>query len=112
MTRDEVHAIAQGRIWSGDKALANGLIDKLGSLHDAIASAARLAKVEDYKTSEYPRVLNPLSKLLSEISGQEVSVYERYVDAKLTKQVPHYLEIKTLLSNTEPMARLPFIFDF
>lgn len=112
MTKEDVHVIAQGRIWSGDKAVSNGLVDRLGSLQDAIESAATLAKVEDYKTSEYPRVLNPLNKLLAEISGQEVSIADRYIESKLDKQVPHYKEIKALLSFTEPMARLPFIFDF
>jgi protease-4 len=112
MTRDEVHAIAQGRIWSGDKALANGLVDRLGTLEDAIASAAKLAEITDYKISEYPRVLNPLNRLLTELSGQEVSLYDRYMEARLAKRIPHFEEIKTLLSTTEPVARLPLIFDF
>ncbi len=112
MTKEAVHEIAQGRIWSGDKALANGLVDRLGSLDDAIESAATLAKIDDFKTSEYPRVMNPLNKLLSEISGQDVSISERYFDARLAKKIPHFREIKALLNYTEPMARLPFIFDF
>lgn len=112
MSKEAVHEIAQGRIWSGDDALKNGLVDKLGSLDDAIASAVALAKVEDYKTTEYPRVVNPLSKMIAEISGQDVSLSERYFDSNLAKNIPHFKEIKTLLSFTEPMARLPMIFDF
>ena len=48
MTIEEVDEIAQGRIWSGEKALELGLVDKLGDMEEAIAGAAELADVEDY----------------------------------------------------------------
>jgi protease-4 len=112
MSMDSVHAIAQGRIWSGDRAVANGLVDRIGSLDDAIVSAAALAKTSEYKTTEYPRMMNPLNKLLAEISGQETSIYESYVDRKLEKKVPHLREMKALLNYNGPMARLPVILDF
>jgi protease-4 len=112
MSKDDVHKVAQGRIWSGDRAVKNGLVDRLGSLDDAINSAAALAQITEYKTAEYPRVLNPLNRLLMEISGEEVSIADRYVDSRLEKKVPHYREIQSLLRMTEPTARLPLIFDF
>ena len=40
MTRDEVHRVAQGRVWLGDVALKHGLVDRIAGLDDAIASAA------------------------------------------------------------------------
>jgi len=43
----EVDAIAQGRVWSGAQALQRGLVDELGGLHDAIAYAAKDAKLGD-----------------------------------------------------------------
>jgi protease IV len=46
-TRDEVHAIAQGRVWIGTDAKAQGLIDTLGGYDDAVKSAAKLAKLAD-----------------------------------------------------------------
>jgi protease-4 len=48
MTPEEVDALAQGRVWSATDALENGLVDNLGSLDDAIASAAALAGMEKY----------------------------------------------------------------
>jgi len=48
-TRDEIDAIAQGRVWSGRDALERGLVDKLGSLDDAVASAAKRAGLEEGK---------------------------------------------------------------
>ena len=43
----EIDAIAQGRVWSGAQALQRGLVDELGGLHDAIAYAAKDAKLGD-----------------------------------------------------------------
>jgi protease-4 len=51
MTRDQVDAIAQGRVWSGRDAKRLGLVDKLGSLDDAVNSAAKRAKLADGKWS-------------------------------------------------------------
>jgi len=39
MTRDQVHAVAQGRVWTGQQGLARGLVDEVGGLHRAIVSA-------------------------------------------------------------------------
>jgi protease IV len=47
-TRDEVDAIAQGRVWAGADARRLGLVDQLGSFNDATRAAARRAKVSDY----------------------------------------------------------------
>ena len=60
MPYEEIHAIAKGRIWSGEKAIQLGLVDKIGSLDDAINSASLMADIEDYKvcllyTSPSPR---------------------------------------------------------
>ncbi len=43
MSTDDVDAIAQGRVWSGDDALRLGLVDRFGELDDAVAAAADLA---------------------------------------------------------------------
>ena len=47
-TRDQIDAIAQGRVWSGTDAKRLGLVDQLGSFDDAVHSAARRAKLTDY----------------------------------------------------------------
>src|SRR5581483_3784485 len=47
-TRDQVDAIAQGRVWAGTDAKRLGLVDQLGSFDDAVRSAARHAKLTDY----------------------------------------------------------------
>ena len=46
-TRDQVDAIAQGRVWAGRDAKRLGLVDGLGSLDDAVNAAAKRAKLKD-----------------------------------------------------------------
>jgi protease-4 len=47
-TRDEVNAIAQGRVWTGADALKRGLVDHLGSFEDAVKAAAKRAKLDKW----------------------------------------------------------------
>lgn len=49
-----VDSIAQGRVWSGSRALQLGLVDRIGGLDAAIEAAARKAKLDDYRLKEYP----------------------------------------------------------
>lgn len=54
LTTQRVDQIGQGRVWTGKQALGYGLVDKLGTLDDAVKKAAALAKVKDYYTEDYP----------------------------------------------------------
>ncbi|PWW39212.1 signal peptide peptidase A [Idiomarina loihiensis] len=48
MSRDDVHEVAQGRIWTGQQAMERGLVDQLGNFDDSVATAAELAAIDDY----------------------------------------------------------------
>jgi protease-4 len=48
-TRDEIDAVAQGRVWAGVDAARLGLVDKLGSFDDAVKAAAKRANLTDYE---------------------------------------------------------------
>ena len=65
MTFTQVDSIAQGRVWSGSEALKIGLVDKIGGLNDAIAEAAKIAKVKKYSTQNYPEYEKTLNDLIS-----------------------------------------------
>ncbi len=58
-----VDSIAQGRVWSGERALQIGLVDKIGNLQNAIDCAVRMAKLKEYKLIEYPEPKNLFDKL-------------------------------------------------
>ncbi|MBR4839713.1 MAG: signal peptide peptidase SppA [Paludibacteraceae bacterium] len=63
MPYDELEKIAQGRVWSGASALQLNLVDQIGGLDDAIASAAAMANVSDYTVTEYPKKKTLLESL-------------------------------------------------
>ncbi|MDQ3017765.1 MAG: signal peptide peptidase SppA [Bacteroidota bacterium] len=104
MTRDEVHAVAQGRIWSGKRAVENGLVDKLGTLDDALASAASLAGLEKYRVKEYPVFQNPLQKMITQVMDQDKSDVSVMAKTKLP-QIMNFWEAAT---SGVPQARLPW----
>ena len=54
MTFEQVDAIGQGRVWTGNDALKIGLVDEIGGLDDAIKEAARLGKTNKYRTQDFP----------------------------------------------------------
>ena len=54
MKPEQVDSIGQGRVWLATDALNIKLVDKLGSLDDAVKKAAELAKLKEYHTSTYP----------------------------------------------------------
>lgn len=66
MTPDDVDSIAQGRVWTGRKALELGLIDGIGSLEDAIESAALLADVADFDVLYLEQELSPRQRLINQ----------------------------------------------
>jgi protease-4 len=56
LERSRVEEIAQGRVWSGERALELGLVDELGGLGEAIAYAAQKAGLgSNYRVTEFPR---------------------------------------------------------
>ena len=83
MDLDEIEPLASGRIWTGDEALQNGLIDMLGDLDDAITIAAEKAGVaDDYRIRVYPIQKDPLQELLETLSGDvETNVLSEKLDA-------------------------------
>ena len=56
-TVEDVHAVAQGRIWTGQAALGVGLVDELGSLDDAIRITAKMANLKErtYRLKRLPK---------------------------------------------------------
>jgi len=68
LSPEAVENLAQGRVWSGKKALELGLVDRLGDLQDAIEYAAESAGIETYNILSYPKFEENLENLLKGIS--------------------------------------------
>ncbi|MBY8962884.1 signal peptide peptidase SppA [Flavobacterium sp. D11R37] len=69
MTKEQVDAMGQGRVWSGTDAVKIGLADELGGLDDAIAYAAKLGKTTSYTTKNYPEYERNLEDLFAGLTG-------------------------------------------
>ena len=61
----QVDSIGQGRVWLATDALNIKLVDKLGSLDDAVKKAAELAKLKEYHTATYPGQGSWMDKFLN-----------------------------------------------
>lgn len=105
-----VDSIGQGRVWSGNRAVANGLIDKLGGLQDAVDCAARMAKLKDYRLREYPEVQNVFDRLFggSRDNAFKSEMMRKELGEDQFKIYQQMLRVKQM-TNT-PQARLPFEF--
>ena len=91
----EVDSIAQGRVWLASDAQKIKLVDKLGSLDDAVKKAAELAKVKEYHTAAYPNEGSWFERFMpKENKGS-------YLDSQLQK------EFKALLGDLyEPLMEI------
>ena len=67
MTFENVDAIAQGRVWSGEQALKIGLVDKIGGMDDALKAAAKLGKVKKYSTKNYPEFEKKFGEMFADL---------------------------------------------
>ncbi len=100
-----IDSIGQGRVWSGKEALANGLVDKLGNIDDAIASAARKAKIKDYKLVSYPAQVDPLKSLFDH-SADKVKAY--FVKRELGESYFYYEQLKSAINLSGVQTRMPY----
>jgi protease-4 len=105
-----VDSIAQGRVWSGVQAKQLGLVDRIGGINEALACAARLAKISEYRLREYPEVKDPLTKLMKGL-GAEVSL--KMVKKELGVNFELYQQLKDAQQmHGEIQARMPFKYNF
>lgn len=111
MSVEAVHEVAQGRVWTGQRALEKGLVDVLGDLDDAIAIAADKAGLgEDFKVVDYPVIKKePWEQIIEDLSKmEEVKLRQPSVEEQVLDKFNH---VKAMAKYREPMARLPYIIE-
>jgi len=100
-----IDSIGQGRVWSGTEAVKIGLVDRLGDIEDAVSSAAKMAKLKNYKLVSYPAMKDPLQSLLGSSSDKLKDYFSRL---QLGPQYVYYQQLKHALNFTGIQARLPY----
>jgi len=111
MSRDQVHKIAQGRVWLATDALPIKLVDKLGSLDEAVKKAAELAKLSEYHTVNFPEPKAWYEELLDNNDK-----HGTYLDAELREVLGDLyqpvLDMRRDMQRNHLQARLPFLLNF
>jgi protease-4 len=105
-TQAYVNSIGQGRVWTGEQAIKLGLVDRLGNINDAVKSAAKEAKLKNYKLVSYPEQKSFLNKFGLGLSAE---MKTHFIKSELGDNFKYYEQIKgvTQLMRT-PQARLPY----
>ena len=68
-----IHTVAQGRVWTGEKAKELGLVDKLGNMEDAITAAAKLADLNEFEVRKIRPPLSFQEQFLEALSQSETA---------------------------------------
>ena len=105
MTKPEVDEIGQGRGWASVKAKEIGLVDMHGGISDAIELAKKMAGLEDYRISEYPKLKDPIEELMKQLTG---SAKMKFIKNELGENYRHYEMLKNALNMKGVMARMPY----
>lgn len=109
ISQDSVKAVAEGRVWTGEQAMKIGLVDKLGNLNDAIAAAAKAAKIEKYSVGRYPEPAPWFASLLQE---KKADYMDSQMRSALGEFYPAFSLIRNLKNQDAIQARMTFIPDF
>jgi len=104
-TKNNIDSIGQGRVWSGADAIKINLVDELGGINDAIAYAAKQAKVSDYKLLELPKQKDPLQELLGNTKEE---METRSMKSNLGETYLYVKQIRNVLQMKGVQARLPY----
>ncbi|WP_069659841.1 signal peptide peptidase SppA [Arcticibacter eurypsychrophilus] len=104
-TQAYVDSIGQGRVWSGTEALKIGLVDRLGNIDDAIRSAAKMAKIKNYKLVAYPAQKDPFEAIFS---GGEDKLKEHFSKLQFGDNYVYFQQLQSALKLNGIQARLPY----
>lgn len=117
MTTAQLEALAQGRVWTGQQAKANGLVDELGGLDRAVAIAKERAKIDPKASVElvsYPRAKGLVELVGERVGGNSEAAISSWLSANLSAD--ELAALRALRGTTalyrrgEALALMPFVF--
>lgn len=107
---DYIDSIAQGRVWTGADAIKVGLVDKIGTLNDALASAAKMAKLKGYSIKAYPESRSFIEEFFEGYKNEiKTKLIQQELGLEQWQVLQQIKSMKQLMGR--PQARLP-IFEF
>ncbi len=109
LPKEKVMELAQGRVWSGTRAVALGLADANGGLREAIAVAVDKAGITDnYRVTEILEDLSPFAQMMQSLNMQaKAYIY----DAETLEAAEYYKQLKREVSREGVQAYCPYAFS-
>jgi len=108
---EEIDAIGGGRVWAGTNALELGLIDMYGGLEKSIEVAAEMAGLENYRVQSLPKLDDPMTAIMKQITGGAHIRAERILRNELGDQYAHYKKIQEIRNMHGIQMIMPYEFE-
>jgi protease-4 len=105
LTENQIKAVAEGRVWTGEDALKIGLVDKIGGLNDAIILAVERAKLTTYNIKEFPAKEDFATKFMKSF-GKDIEV--RFIKAQLGEQYKLFKQLRNVDKINGIQARMSY----
>jgi protease-4 len=102
---EQIKSIAEGRVWTGEDALKIGLVDKMGSLNDAILLAASKAKLKSYQVNEYPEKENFEQRFMKNLTQDAET---SFLKSQFGEQYTVFKQLSNIKKLQGIQARLPY----
>ena len=99
---DELEEIAQGKIWTGEQAVANGLADEIGGIEKAIEEAANIARIKNFNVEMFPKPKTFAEKLFDAEVETSVNIFAGIESKELKSSLK-------LLDNSIKYAKKPIL---
>ena len=101
-----VDSIAQGRVWTGQDAIKVGLVDRIGTLEDAIAAAAKMAHLKGYGLRTYPENKSFIESILGDYKEEVASkAISEEIGMDQWNVLQQMKSVRQMMG--QPQARLP-----
>jgi protease-4 len=105
MSKEAINEIGQGRVWTGEQAVKNGLVDELGGMDTAIQAAAKLADLSDYNVTEVSGSSNFWKNFMD---SQLDEIKASFVKSYLGEDFDYFKTVQRIRSASGIQTRLPY----
>jgi protease-4 len=108
MSKSAIDEIGQGRVWAATNAKEIKLIDAYGGLTDAVELARKMAKLDNFRVVNLPKLKDPFEELMKEISG---SAKASFMKDEMGEGYKYYEQLRGLIAQRGILARMPYDID-
>ncbi len=106
-----IDSIAQGRVWTGARGIGVGLVDRIGTLDDAINCAAKMAKISSgYYVKEFPEKKGLLEQIMNSYKKSiKKDLIKEEIGEQPMQMIKQMKQVKQMIG--VPQTRIPFMLD-